>query len=282
MKGAVSVRIDSHQHFWHYTLSEFGWIGNDKSSLKRDYLPDELQPLLTENGFDGTVIVEARQSLAETEWLLSLADQHDWIKGVVGWVDLQAVNVGAQLNTYTKHPKFKGVRHVLHDEIDDYFMLRPAFLRGLGLLYEYRLSYDILIFSKHLPIARDLVKQFPLQRFVVDHMANPPIKDGVLEPWAHDIRALARFDHVYCKLSGMITNADWDRWQPSDFHRYLDVVFDCFGPDRLMIGSDWPVCTVAGPYEEYAAIVSDYIHQFPVEVQNKIMGENAERFYRLT
>jgi L-fuconolactonase len=200
---------------------------------------------------------------------------------VVGWVDLRSPLVRAQLESYARHPKLKGVRHVIHDEPDDYFMLLPEFLAGLALLVEFNLTYDLLLFPRHLPIALDVVKQFPDQRFVVDHIAKPFIKAKTISPWDRDLRELAKFENVYCKVSGMVTEAAWGEWAVADFYPYLDVVFDCFGPNRLMFGSDWPVCTLSGRYGKVAQMVQEYMQQFSAEIQAKIMGQNAIEFYDL-
>ena len=273
------MKIDAHQHFWHYNPDEHVWMTDAMSGLKRDFLPADLAPLLAQVGLDGSIAVQARQTLQETEWLLELADRRDFIKGVVGWVDLRSADVEAQLATYAQHRKLKGVRHVVHDEPDDEFMLRAEFLRGLGKLQALGLAYDLLLFPKHLPVAVEVVKQFPAQRFVLDHIAKPFIKDRVISPWDEQLRGLAQFDNVYCKVSGMVTEADWQRWQPADFRPYLDIVLDCFGVERVMFGSDWPVCTLAGTYEEVFQIVQGYIQQLSGEIQGKILGGNAAGFY---
>lgn len=275
------MRIDAHQHFWHYNPAEHVWMTDAMTILRKDFLPEDLAPLLEQAGLQGTVTVQARQNLQETEWLLELAGQYDFIKGVVGWVDLRSPLVRSQLETYAQHPKLKGVRHVVHDEPDDYFMLLPGFLAGLALLREFNLTYDLLLFPRHLPIALDVVKQFPGQKFVVDHIAKPFIKAKTISPWDRDIRDLAKFENVYCKVSGMVTEAAWGEWAAVDFFPYLDVVFDCFGPNRLMFGSDWPVCTLSGAYANVVQIVQEYLQQFPGEIQAKIMGQNAVEFYSL-
>lgn len=276
------MRIDSHQHFWHYSPEEHNWMTESMSALKRDYLPGDLQPLLAQAGLRGAVAVQARQMLAETDWLLDLADQFDLIRGVVGWVDLRSPEVEAQLARYANRPKLKGVRHIVHDEPDDQFMLQPAFLRGLSLLAQYNLTYDLLLFPKHLPVAVKVVEQFPAQRFVLDHIAKPRIAQHLIAPWEADIRALASFENVYCKVSGMVTEAAWGQWEPDDFKPYLDVVFECFGPERLMFGSDWPVCTVSGPYASVLGLVDNYLQQFPAAAQEKVLGQNATDFYHLS
>jgi len=238
-------------------------------------------PLLDSGGIEGTVAVQARQTLDETEWLLQLADNYSLIKGVVGWVDLRSPKLRGQLELFCAHPKFRGVRHVVQDEPDDRFMLREDFVRGLGMLAEFDLTYDILIFPRHLPVACELVARFPDQRFVLDHIAKPFIKDQKVTPWDGDIRRLAAFPNVFCKVSGMVTEADWHQWQPADFRPYLDVVFAAFGSRRIMFGSDWPVCTLAGTYADVLEIVSDYVQQLSEEEQADVWGETARRFYGL-
>ncbi|RME83824.1 MAG: amidohydrolase [Caldilineae bacterium] len=275
------MKIDAHQHFWKYSPHEYGWIDPTWTQLKQDRLPEHLAPLLYEARLDGTVAVQARQTLQETAWLLQLADEYAFIKGVVGWVDLCSPDVDAQLRRFAGHPKFKGVRHVVQDEPDDDFMLRSDFQRGLSLLAEYGLTYDILIFPRHLPVAVQLVERFPEQPFVLDHLAKPFIRDGLLEPWAGYIRQLARHPNVYCKVSGMVTEADWHGWQPQDFGPYLDVVFDAFGCDRLMFGSDWPVCTLAATYGQVRDVVADYASSLSAQEQAALWGETALRFYGL-
>lgn len=275
------MKIDAHQHFWHYRPEEFGWIDDAMSAIKRDFLPNDLAPLLQATGMDGSVVVQARQTLEETEWLLQLADQYPFIKGVVGWVDLRHPRVEEQLERFNAHPKFVGVRHIVHDEPDDQFMLLPEFIRGLRTLGRFDLTYDILIFPRHLSVAHEVVRMFPDQPFVLDHIAKPFIKDGIIAPWDDGLRQLAAFPNVTCKLSGMVTEANWHGWQPADFRPYLDIVLEAFGPHRLMIGSDWPVCTVAGTYAEVVGIVFDYVRALSADEQAAILGGNAQSFYKL-
>ena len=212
--------------------------------LRRDYLPADLDPLLKSIGFSGTIAVQARQMVEETEWLLTLSDQHDIIRGVVGRVDLRSPNLRKQLEKYARHPKLVGVRHVVHDEPDDNFMLLPDFRRGIAQLREFGLTYDLLLFPRHLPAAVKLVEEFPEQPFVLDHIAKPVIRDRQISPWKEDLHVPARFENVYCKLSGMVTEAAWKGWHSEDFRCYMDIVIQAFGTDRVMIGSDWPVCTL--------------------------------------
>jgi len=273
------IRIDSHQHFWRYRPDQYPWMTEDKAALKRDYLPGDLAPLLEAVSFDGSIAVQARQTIEETEWLLSLAEQYASIKGVVGWVDLCGAGLSSQLARFGRHPRLVGVRHVVHDEPDDQFMWRPDFRAGLSRLEPFGLVYDLLLFPRHLPIACDLVAAFPRQSFVLDHMAKPPIRQKEWRGWARDLRALARFPNVTCKLSGLVTEAEWGRWLASDFRIYLDIVFEAFGPERLMIGSDWPVCTLAGSYGETLSIVIDYVSRLPAAHREGVLGANCERIY---
>ncbi len=276
------MKIDSHQHYWHFNTADYGWMGDNMSVIKRDFLPTDLLPELKSIGFDGSVAVQARQSLEETNWLLQLADEHPHIKGVVGWVDLQSEQAGAQIAAFTQHPKAVGVRHVIHDEEDIDFMLRPAFIRGVQLLEKYNLAYDILIFPTHLANTIEFVKQFSEQQiFVVDHIAKPLIKDGIVSPWREEIAALAQFPNVYCKVSGMVTEADWNTWKPENIRPYLDIVVEAFGSERILIGSDWPVCLVAGKYGEVMQVVTDYISTFTEKEQALILGGNAAKAYRI-
>lgn len=273
------MKIDAHQHFWQYTPEEYGWISAEMAILQKDHLPTDLSVLTKPVEIDGTIAVQARQTLAETEWLLKLADEHPLIKGVVGWVDLGSPDAHAQLERFSAHPKFCGVRHVLQDEPDNRFMLQDRFVQGIKLLAQFNLTYDILIFPHHLPVACELVEKFPNQPFVLDHIAKPFIKDGTLSPWAEDIRRLAVYPNVFCKVSGMVTEADWQVWKLGDFQPYLDVVFDAFGPNRIMFGSDWPVCTVAGSYENIVNIVANYSQQLSKVEQARVWGETAQKFY---
>jgi L-fucono-1,5-lactonase len=275
------MRLDTHQHFWRYDPAHHVWMTDAMDVLRRDYLPEELEPLLQASGFQSTVAVQAQQRIEETEWLLELADRHPFIRGVVGWVDLQSPRVGEALERLARHPKLVGVRHIVHDEPDDEFMLRPAFSDGIGRLREFGLTYDLLLFPRHLPVAVRLVEAFPDQSFVLDHIAKPFIRDGVFSPWEEDLRQLASHPNVFCKLSGMVTEARWKAWDAGQIHRYIDVVVDAFGADRLMIGSDWPVCTLSADYGSTMAVVVDYVERFAPDVREAILGENGARFYGL-
>jgi L-fuconolactonase len=254
-------------------------MSDEMSRLKRDFLPEDLQPLLLSTGFDGCIAVQARQTLEETRWLLELAGKHAFIKGVVGWVDLCSADLPRQLETFTAHPKFVGVRHMVQDEPDDEFIVRAEFVNGISQLRRFDLTYDLLIHPKHLRAAAKLADKFPEQLFVLDHMAKPRIAEGLLSPWREDLRELARSRNVFCKLSGMVTEAKWNAWKLSDFTSYFDSVVEAFGPERLMAGSDWPVCLLSGDYKSTMQIVIDYLQQFSPAVQSGVLGVNCERFY---
>jgi L-fuconolactonase len=275
------MRIDTHQHFWRYNPEEFGWIDDSIAALRRDFLPHDLEPELAAAGFDGSIAVQARQTLEETRWLIDLAASSPFILGVVGWVDLRSPDVRLHLEEFAGNPNMLGIRHIVQSEPDDRFLLQPDFLRGVTVLEEFDLTYDILIYPKHLPVAAEFVQRFPRQRFVLDHLAKPPIKSGDLQPWDSGIRELAKSPNVFCKLSGLMTEADWKNWKPEHIAPYLDVALDSFGPDRLMIGSDWPVCSVAASYSRAMNAVREYLSKYPTDVQNAVLGENAQRFWRL-
>ena len=272
--------IDSHQHFWIFDPVRDSWITPEMKIIQRDFLPADLKPTLDENGIDGCVAVQADQSDAETEFLLHLAEANDFIKGVVGWIDLRATGLYDRLEKYSQFELLKGFRHVVQGEPAG-FLLQPDFIKGVGQLAAFDFTYDILVYPTQLADAYSFARQLPNVRFVLDHIAKPYIKKGELESWATDIRKLAELPNINCKVSGMVTEADWQTWQKSDFHPYLDVVFDCFGADRILFGSDWPVCLVAAKYGEMKSILADYIGALTKAEQEKIMGRNAEDFYRL-
>ncbi len=273
------MRIDAHQHFWRYSAEEYDWIDDSMASLRRDFLPLDLKPELDAAGFDACIAVQARQTLGETRWLLALADENPFIAGVIGWVDLRAESVREQLAELSENPRLLGVRHVVQAEPDDRFLLRPDFLRGIAALQEFDLTYDILIYPRHLPVAVEFVSRFPQQHFVLDHLAKPFIKAQTIEPWASNIRELARFPNVFCKVSGMVTEADWTSWKPEHFQPYLETALQAFAPDRLMIGSDWPVCRVAGSYSKVMSLVIEFLDQHAPDAREKLLGGNAQRAY---
>ncbi len=275
-------KIDCHQHFWRYNTVEFSWIDDTMRALRRDFLPDDLGRELEGAGFDGAVAVQARQSREETDWLLQLAEEHPFVLGVVGWVDLRSPDVGRELAVLKSHPKFVGVRHIVQDEPDDRFLLRPEFQRGVRCLEEMQLPYDLLIHARHLPVALQFVREFPGLRIVLNHLAKPPIRSRVISPWKDQMKSLAGFPNVFCKASGMVTEADWSAWRTEEFVPYLDAVFEFFGAGRMMIGSDWPVCTLGGSYREVLSIVMDYLHPFSESDKAAVLGGNAARVYGLT
>jgi L-fuconolactonase len=274
------MHIDAHQHFWIYDRQEYGWIGEAMGSIRRDFLPAELEPQLENSGFQGSVLVQVRQTLEETRWLLELAEDNPFILGVVGWVDLRSPRLRAELESFAGMPKLVGIRHIVQSEPDD-FLLRPDFLRGISMLDGFNLAYDILIYTKHLPVVAEFVGRFPRQRFVLDHLAKPPIKSGTVDLWARGIRELASFPNVFAKVSGLVTEADWQAWKPEDIRPYLDVAFECFGPSRLMIGSDWPVCTLAASHTRVVNLVKDYLSGYAEEERDAVLGGNAAKFWRL-
>jgi L-fuconolactonase len=279
------MQIDAHQHFWKYSAAEYPWIGAGMECLARDYLPADLAGPARAAGIAGTVAVQARQTLEETRWLLALAEREPLIAGVVGWVDLRSQRVADQLAGFSAAKKFVGVRHVVQDEPDPRFLLGEAFVGGLRSLHQFGLTYDLLLHPPQLPAAVELAALLPEQPLVLDHLAKPRIAAwataGDREAWRRDIEALARHDNVSCKVSGMVTEAAWRRWRPADFAPYLEIVLDAFGPNRLMFGSDWPVCLLAGEYAEVVGIVRDFCGRLAAAEQAAIWGGTAARFYSL-
>lgn len=273
--------IDSHQHFWQYHPSKFPWIDDEMKILQADFMPPDLKQEMDRYGIDGCVAVQAGQTEGETKFLLELAEEYPFVRGVVGWLDLEAHDLEKKLEHYTRFDRFRGLRHIVHDEPDDRFLLRPDFLRGIETLGKYDLCYDILIFARHLPVAVEFANRFPDQKFVLDHIAKPEIRDQKIGSWEKGIRELAKHPHMYCKVSGMVTEADWNGWASDDFRPYLDVVFDAFGPERLLFGSDWPVCKLAASYGEVLQLVEEYIGSYPQTDQEQIMGLNAMKCYKL-
>jgi L-fuconolactonase len=274
------ITIDAHQHFWKYNPLSHSWIDDAMAVIRKDFLPEDLAPVLKANGVAGCIAVQADKSEAETVFLIALAAQNDMIKGVVGWVDLCAANIDERLDYFQQFPIVKGFRHILQAE-DPSFIIQPVFLRGISSLKKNNFTYDLLIYPKHLPAAIQLVKQNPDQYFVVDHIAKPFIKNGLMEGWKEEIKELATFKNVYCKLSGLVTEADNHKWKQQDFIPYLDTVTECFGIDRMMFGSDWPVSLVAASYDSVLAIIKTYFESFSADEKAKIMGLNAFNFYHL-
>jgi L-fuconolactonase len=274
------VRIDSHNHFWKFDPVRDAWINEDMQIIRRDFLPADLLPLLTKNGFDGTVAVQADQSEAETDFLISLANENDFIKGVVGWVDLHSPDLRGRLDYFKSFKKLKGFRHIVQGEAAG-FLSNPDFAKGVKVLAEYGFTYDLLIYHYQLKEALAFVARVPEVNIVLDHIAKPSIRTKEKTTWELEIAALSTFENVFCKLSGMVTEADWKNWTKEDFYPYLDEVLESFGPSRLMYGSDWPVCLVAATYEQQLGVVKDYISSLSPGEQDAILGNNAIRFYKL-
>lgn len=274
------MRIDSHQHFWAYHPDTHGWIDDSMKAIQQSFFPNHLAPLLQAAAVDGCVAVQADQTEAETHFLLQLAKENPFIKGVVGWTDLRSADIDDRLAALASEQTLKGFRHILQSEAPE-FMLQPAFLNGIAALATFEFTYDILIFPKHLAAALELVKQFPNQPFVIDHLAKPYIKAGLIEEWKIAIKEIAKFENVCCKISGMVTEADYLQWQPANFTPYLDVAVEAFGTSRLLYGSDWPVCLVAADYNQQLSIVENYFAGFSSDEKMAIMGGNARKFYNL-
>lgn len=276
------TRIDAHQHFWRYVPTDYPWIGEGMQRIARDELPADLEPLLSAARFDGSVAVQARQSLEESRWLLELAGEPlNRILGVVGWVDLQSEQLTEQLETLAIQPRFVGVRHVVQDEPDPAFLLGEAFVRGVSQLARHGLTYDLLLYPPQLPAAIELAGLLPEQPFVLDHLGKPGIEKRLMQPWRNDLGALAAHANVFCKLSGLVTEAAWRGWQKEDFRPYLEVALETFGPRRLMFGSDWPVCLVAAEYADVLGIVEDFLSPLSADEQALIFGGTAASFYQL-
>ena len=273
--------IDSHQHFWQYNSQRHDWITDEMKVIQRDFLPSDLFPILQKNNIDGCISIQVDQTEAETNFLLKLSDNHDFIKGIVGWVDLRADNIYERLKHYAQFKKLKGFRHIVQTENDAEFMLRPKFKNGITALALYDFTYDILIYHYQLEQAIQLVKLFPNQKFVLDHLGKPDIKSGEYASWQTNIKKLALHQNVFCKISGMITEGQWNDWRPSDFNVYLDIIVKAFGIDRLMYGSDFPVCTLAATYEAQLNIIIGYFSTFTNLEKKKIMGDNASKFYEI-
>jgi L-fuconolactonase len=275
------LKIDSHQHYWLYHPVKDAWITDELKVIQMDFLPVDVWPVMQQNGLSGCVAVQADQSENENDFLLGLAEKHSFIKGIVGWVNLQADNIEERLAYYSEIKLIKGFRHILQGESDDTFMLSEKFIRGISLLNKYQFTYDLLINPRHLSYAAELAYKFPEQRFVIDHMAKPFIKDQLLDGWQEGIRAIAAHSNVYCKVSGLVTEADWANHKPEDFKSYLDVVFNAFGIKRVMFGSDWPVCNLAGGYDGVPNAINAYVNQLTLQEQELFWGQNATAFYRL-
>lgn len=275
------MKIDSHQHFWKFNPVRDSWINEDMKVLQRDYLPKDILPLLSQNSIDGCIAVQADQSESETDYLLILAGQNNFIKGVVGWIDLRAENLPVRLEYYSQFKHLKGFRHILQAEPELDFMLDKSFCNGINHLKKYEYTYDILIFPQHLPYACELVKRFQDQKFIIDHMAKPDIKNANFDQWSVGINKIAQYPNVYCKVSGLVTEADWKSWKKEDFYYFLDNVVAAFGVSRLMFGSDWPVSLLAASYHDVLSIPEQYFYHFSETEKADFWGGNARAFYNL-
>jgi L-fuconolactonase len=276
------VRIDAHQHFWRYSPQDYGWIDARMVRIARDFLPAQLQPELAVAGVDGCIAVQARCSAAENTFLLALAEQHAFVRGVVGWADLCAEDAPDVVAALARAPKLVGLRHIVQAEPDD-FLRRAEFQRGVGSLAAHGLVYDVLVYPRQLPAAIDFVRALPGQSFVLDHLAKPDIAASQFDAWARDLRELARASHVACKLSGLVTEARWQQWHRDDFRRYLDTALDAFGPQRLLFGSDWPVCLVAAAdYRAVHDLLATWSDRLGPADRDALFGGNAARIYRLS
>ena len=276
-----SLRIDAHQHFWKFDPIRDNWITNEMSVIRKDFLPQHLEPHLQENNFDGCITVQSEQSEKENIFQLTNTEDYDFIKGIVGWIDLQAENVSERLAHYKQFEKLKGFRHILQGEPARDFMLQPDFLRGISALKKFNYTYDILIYPDQLIFTKKFVAKFPEQKFVIDHLAKPYIKDKKIDGWKEDIQQVAQYENVYCKISGYITEADLKNRKKKDFIPYIDIAVNAFGPDRIMFGSDWPVCLAGSEYNEVVNIAKDYFSSFTQNEQDKFFGLNAIKFYNL-
>jgi L-fuconolactonase len=273
--------IDSHQHFWIYDAAKYEWIDDTMAPLQRDFLPQDLKPEMDRAGVATCVAVQARQSLEETRWLLELADAHPFIAGVVGWVDLQAADVDTQLERTAAHGTLVGVRHIVQAEPPG-FLARPQFRDGIARLERHDLTYDILVYARQLPEAVSFARAFPRQPFVLDHLGKPDIRGNGFSEWRPHFEALAALPNVSCKLSGLVTEADWRRWTSGQLRPYLDAALEAFGPSRVMIGTDWPVCLLAARYDDVVALVRDALAEYSEDEQAQVLGGTAREFYGLT
>ena len=273
------MRLDAHQHFWKFDPLRHSWITEDMTALRKDFLPEHLLPLLQNNNIDGCISVQAEQSLEETHFLLKLAAENSFIKGVVGWVDLQAADIAEKLAYFSSFKDLKGFRHIVQSESDDQFLARATFCRGISLLKQYDFTYDILVYPGQLKSVLEFVQRFPDQPFVIDHMAKPDILNKRIWDWENDMTKISKCPNVYCKISGLVTEADVDNWEFKDFNPYINLVMEQFGPEKIMFGSDWPVCLLAADYREVCDIAEQNSLHLAKEDKKKMWGENAAKFY---
>jgi L-fuconolactonase len=274
--------IDSHQHFWQLGRFDYGWLDEPQHApIRRDFLPGDLAPLIKDVGVDRTVFVQTQHNVEENRWVLKLAEEHPWIVGVVGWVDLASPKCEEQLLEFKDHPKFVGIRHIVQGEPDDDFIIRDNVMRGLAVLEKHRMPYDLLFFVQHLRHAPTIAKRFPNLPLVIDHLSKPKIKDGLIDDWRKDLKAAAAYPNVWCKLSGMVTEADWKRWKPADLKPYVETALECFGPNRCMFGSDWPVCELAGTYRQVYDALVEVLGPISDSERERIFAGSAIEFYGL-
>jgi len=275
------MRIDAHQHFWLYKEETHSWISEDMKVLRRTFLPNDISYTLKKNKIDGAVLVQASQSIAENKFLKEMSDAYAMVKGIVGWIDFSAKNIADQLREYAEDPVMKGFRHIVEDEEDPDFLLRDDFMNGLELLAKYDFSYDLLIRPRHFESTLACIRQNPNLSFVLDHMGKPDIKKQEFDQWAQFITDLSQFSNVHCKISGLVTEAEWRKWKEENFRKYVDFTVKSFGKDRIMFGSDWPVCLLSAQYEEWLKICQNLTNDFSEEDKNKFWGRNATNFYKL-
>ena len=272
--------IDTHVHFWKYDKIKDAWITDDMKILQNDFLPVDLELVLSQNGVNGVVAVQADQSENENEFLMDLSKKNSLIRGIVGWVDFQNENIENKLVYYSKFPVIKGFRHIVQGESNG-FLRNEHFLRGIELLQKYNFTYDVLIYENQLSEAIEFVNKFPEQKFIIDHCAKPDIRNGSIDKWKSSIEEISKNKNVYCKLSGLTTEAHWNTWQEKDFYPYLDVVFKNFGTDRLLFGSDWPVVLISGGYFKWKTLLENYMSDLSIEEKEKVLERNAIEFYNL-
>lgn len=273
--------IDTHQHFWKYNEDTHGWIDDEMKVIRRDFLPEDLIPEFQENGIDGCIAVQADQTEAENQFLLKLAEEHDFIKGIIGWVDFRADDIADRLAYYKTFEKIKGFRHIVQGEEDPNFLLGEKFLKGIALLEEYDLCYEILVYPHQLGAVLEFVKRFPNIRLVIDHMAKPYIKAGFYDGWSVLMKEISKHKNVYCKISGLVTEADYKKWNFGQLQPYIIHIINCFGTDRVMYGSDWPVCLVAATYRQVKEIAEQALKRYPTEAKEAFWYKNAVEFYKL-
>jgi L-fuconolactonase len=279
--NVAEMRIDAHQHFWDLERFPYSWMPAEPSPLRRNFLPPDLQPMLERNRFDGSVVIQASSHPDEATWLLDLADQYSFVLGVVAWVDLTGPELGHTLDRLQRRKKFKGVRHPVHDEAADRWLLRPDVIAGLKELERRGIPYDLLLRPRHLPLVPVLAERVPRLRMVIDHIAKPLIAERVMEPWARDMAVASQIPQIFVKVSGMITEADWKGWTADDLRPYVQHVMGLFGPERMMFGSDWPVCLLVGGWKQVLAAFTQAIGALPMDLRDDLLGGTATRFYDL-